>query len=168
MSSTSVSHSMKVLLLFATICGSWAFIVSPVTRHAARICANSMTVLRALNDDDDDRPKLSMREENDGPTVSVKSFDEVKKGPTYSAPREMSSEPKKVVKPSVSFGKGVFGSMSVEDLKSRGFVRESVQKVKADVLRRVHSVCELLQRLMHSHSMIHEHSKYVERTLYCL
>ena len=73
-----------------------------------------------------------MREENDGPTVSVKSFEEVKKGTSYSAPRELSSEPKKVAKPSVSFGKGVFGSMSVEDLKSRGFVRESVQKVNAN------------------------------------
>lgn len=131
---------MKLLVVLATICGSWAFIASPVTRHAARICAKSRTVLSALNDDDDDRPKLAMREENDGPTVSVKSFEEVKKGPAYSAPREISSEPKKVVKPSVSFGKGVFGSMSVEDLKSRGFVRESVQKVDADILRRVHFV----------------------------
>ena len=122
---------MKLLVVLATICRSWAFITFPVTRHCASECGNSITHLRALVDDDD-RPKLSMREENDGPTVSVKSFEEVKKGTSYSAPRELSSEPKKVAKPSVSFGKGVFGSMSVEDLKSRGFVRESVQKVNAN------------------------------------
>jgi hypothetical protein len=38
---------------------------------------------------------------------------------------------KKAPTPSATFGKkgGVFGSMTVEELKSKGFVRESVQKV---------------------------------------
>ena len=71
-----------------------------------------------------------MREENDGPSISVKSFEEVKKGPSYYTPKETSSTPTRAPKPSVSFGKSVFGSMTVEDLKSRGFVRESVQKVR--------------------------------------
>ena len=93
-------------------------------------------VMHAISnvDDDDDMPKLSMREENDGPAMSVKSFEDIKKGAVYSSPKETSAAPKKVAKPSVSFGKGVFGSMSVEDLRSRGFVRESVQKVHPDLI----------------------------------
>ena len=125
----------SIIVLALTYCPSLpAFIALPITRNVVRSCRSSSSssnilILHAANDDDD-RPKLSMREENDGSSISVKSFEEVKKGPSYYTPKETSSTPTRAPKPSVSFGKSVFGSMTVEDLKSRGFVRESVQKVR--------------------------------------
>ena len=124
------SRILILLITILTLCKSGAFSTYLVKKSIVR--GSYLTpVLHALSnlDDDDDMPKLSMREENDGPAMSVKSFEDIKKGTVYSSPKETSVAPKKVSKPSVSFGKGVFGSMSVEDLKSRGFVRESVQKV---------------------------------------
>ena len=123
---------LNVVALMAMLCRSYSLKTLTARRCFVRLPKSVFTALRAIADDDDDRPKLSMREENDGPTMSVKSYDEIKIGAAYSAPKEISSAPQKIVKPSVSFGKGVFGSMSVEDLKSRGFVRESVQKVTVD------------------------------------
>ena len=116
----------------ATLCRSDSFTTPSTSRCIVRLPKSTFSALRAIVDDDDERPKLSMREENDGPAMSVKSFDEIKKGAAYTAPKEISSAPQKIVKPSVSFGKGVFGSMSVDDLRSRGFVRESVQKVTTE------------------------------------
>lgn len=120
---------LSVVALIAMLCRSHSLTTLPARRCLVRSQKSAFSALRAIADDDDERPKLSMREENDGPTMSVKSFDEIKIGAAYTTPKEISSAPQKVTKPSVSFGKGVFGSMSVEDLKSRGFVRESVQKV---------------------------------------
>lgn len=125
------SRILILLITILTLCKSGAFSTYLVKKSIVRGSHRLAPVLHALSnlDDDDDMPKLSMREENDGPAMSVKSFEDIKKGTVYSSPKETSVAPKKVSKPSVSFGKGVFGSMSVEDLKSRGFVRESVQKV---------------------------------------
>ena len=124
-----------LLVTILTICKTSAFSSYLIKKNMVRGSHRLAPLLHAPSslDDDDDMPKLSMREENDGPAMSVKSFEDIKKGAVYSSPKESSVAPKKVAKPSVSFGKGVFGSMSVEDLKSRGFVRESVQKVHPDL-----------------------------------
>jgi hypothetical protein len=134
-----MSERSRILLLIITIltiCKSRAFSTYVIKKSMIRGSHRLAPVLHAISnlDDDDDMPKLSMREENDGPAMSVKSFEDIKKGAVYSSPKVTSEAPMKVAKPSVSFGKGVFGSMSVEDLKSRGFVRESVQKVHPDLI----------------------------------
>ena len=82
------------------------------------------------NDGDDDRPKLMMQEENDGPKMGVRSLEDTLKDRKesaslssvnygYQAPREKSETTKTTA---------TFGSLSVEDLKRRMIPRDAPQK----------------------------------------
>jgi hypothetical protein len=125
----SLRYVTRLLIVLVTISRSYAYIMSPIRFKSSHSASHSLQKLYGSSDSDDDRPKLEMREESDGPKVSVRSIEEVKKGPSSTpsyTPREVTT---KKPKSNVSFGKGVFGSMRVEDLKSKGFVREGVQKV---------------------------------------
>jgi len=81
--------------------------------------------LAAAGANDDERMPLVMAEENDGPRISIKDEEPTNRKPasvlsSLSSPSSSSSSTKKE-KPSATFG-----SMSIEDLKSRMKERESL------------------------------------------
>ena len=78
--------------------------------------------------DDDDKPKISMREENDGPRIDVKSLEETMVGRKENYLSSVNygnavKEPKSEVKTTATFG-----TLSVDDLKKRMIPRELPQK----------------------------------------
>ena len=107
----------SLFLLLVILCLKEQYIIKAFTIKSSRI-TNINRILMLVNDNDDDRPKLQLQDDNDKPRISIEEKVIDKPKPFVST----SIKPQRTERTTATFG-----SLSVEDLKSRMVQRDAPQ-----------------------------------------
>ena len=122
-----IAVEVVLITLFGNIHG-YRMVSSSLRHPTAMVSPRIVAMGLQMAIDDNEKPKISMQEENDGPRIDVKSLEETMIGRKENYLSSVNygnavKEPKRETKTTATFG-----TLSVEDLKKRMIPRDLPQK----------------------------------------
>ena len=123
--------ALVLLTLFGNVHGyrvSTSILRRSIHPNAAIISPRMVVIGLRMAIDDDEKPKISMQEENDGPRIDVKSLEETMIGRKENYLSSVNYGNAVIETKSEMKTTATFGTMSVEDLKKRMIPRDLPQK----------------------------------------